>query len=206
MKIEAENNRYHGDKGWESDLSLFSDVVITWKQWLGSSGEHIHAAHLLLPSIIEHEKRMESLMKTGGSMTIPPVMTSIFFFHCALAIENSLKGVIVAHDSSRVKSHILEKGKIPYGVLGHDLNELSIKAGYEQDINIEYILTFLTRYGIWSGKYPTPIKNSDSDLTVKLSNGNNYMVGGYNPKVVPSYLEFSETVYQWAREKLTKLS
>lgn len=145
-------------------------------------------------------------MQTGGSMSIPPVTTSIFFFHCALAIENSLKGVIVAHDSSQVKSHVLEKGKIPYGVLGHDLNELSIKAGYEQDINVEYIFAFLTRYGIWSGKYPTPIKNSDLDLTVKLSNGNHYIVGGYNPKVVPSYLEFSETVYKWAREKLTKLS
>lgn len=206
MKIEAKNNRYYGDKGWESDLSLFSEVVITWKQWIGTSGEHIYAAQLLLPTITAQQENLDDLMRTGGSATLPPMMTSVFFFHCALAIENALKGVIVGSDSQGIRQHVLDKSGIPKSVLGHDLNKLASKAGYVQDIDVEYILTFLTRYGIWSGKYPTPIKNDDSMLTAKLSNGNFYVVGGYNPKVIPSYLAFSEDVYSWAREKLTNLS
>jgi hypothetical protein len=60
---------------------------------------------------------------------------------------------------------------------------------------------FLSRYGIWGGKYPTPINNENDAVTTVLSDGEHYVVGGYNPVVIPSYLEFAVSWYEWAEHE-----
>lgn len=201
-KIKAEDSRYHGDKGWSVDHSLFSEVAVTRSQWIGTSGDHLYAAQILLNIVESQQAKLDEIMKERKSVTLPPMMTSIFFFHCAISIENAFKGVIIGSNSESIKDKTLEKNEIPKSVLGHDLVKLAKKSEFPVDIDVEYVLSFLTRYGIWSGKYPTPIKSNDSAMTVQLSDGNHYLVGGYNPRAVPSFLEFSNEVYKWAKEKL----
>lgn len=116
------------------------------------------------------------------------------------------KGVLVGYEPKALKKEVLQKRKIPRRVLGHDLNELATKSGYHQCINTEYVLAFLTNYGIWSGKYPTPISNDEAAMTKQLSDGEYYMMGAYNPKEVGAFLEFSGHVYHWARNKLKERS
>ena len=204
MKIEAKKSRYYGDVGWESEEQLFADVAVTWKQWLGSAGEHIFTAEILLPHTLKQQAQIHELMEKNESASLPPSLTRIYFFHCALAIENAMKSVISSKHDAVIKKEMQAIAKIPKLLLGHDLIDLAKRADFETGIDEEYILSFLTRYGIWGGKYPLPIKNESNALTEKLSDGNHYLVGGYNPETVPSFLTFCSNVYDWARSEVNK--
>ncbi|AUM11216.1 HEPN domain-containing protein [Ketobacter alkanivorans] len=205
MSIQADKYRHHGGKGWVSDNTHFSILAVTWQQWLGSAGAHLYTAQLILPVISEQQKKIDELMSNGGSAVFPPMVTSVFFFHCAISIENSLKAVISALNRDSIKSHVLVNERVPNTILGHDLVDLAHRAKFVMDINSEFILAFLTRYSIWSGKYPFAIKNSDNSLTVQLSDGEHYLVGGYNPKEVSQFLDFSEQIYTWSRSEVNSL-
>ncbi|WP_144775394.1 hypothetical protein [Marinobacter maritimus] len=202
MKIKAENNRFYGDVGWESDNDHFSEVAITSRQWLGSAGEHIYTAQLLLPVVAKQYEEVKNIIGRQCSVKVAPRVTDIFFFHCALSIENSLKGLIAVINKKEVKKNIAMISKVPNILIGHDLVELANRAGFHLDIDSEFALAFLTRYGVWGGKYPFATKNRDNALTVKLSDGNHYMAGGHNPEIVPSFLSFSHDIYSWASEKI----
>ncbi|CAB1065510.1 hypothetical protein D1BOALGB6SA_10307 [Olavius sp. associated proteobacterium Delta 1] len=204
MKIEAEKNRYYGDVGWKSDKDLFVDVAVTWKQWLGSARKHLYTAEILLPLIVEEQHKIRELMENKEPGSLPPSLTVIYFFHCALAIENTMKSVISWKHNTDIKEKMKTSTKLPALFKSHVLIDLAKRADYEIGINKEYTLSFLTRYGIWGGKYPLPTMNEHNALTAKLSDGNHYLVGGYRPEIVPSFLKFCSNAYDWARLKVNK--
>ena len=206
MKIIAENNKYHGEKGWDSDIQLFAEVAVNPKQWLGTSAEHLYAAEIMLPHIKRREKLIEEAMKEQKSISLPPSLTGTYLLHCALSIENSIKSLISIQHSEHIRTEIKLSSKTPKILLGHDLVDLAKRINLPLDIDQEYILKFLTRYGVWSGKYHQPIKNRDNGLTEKLSDGSHYMTGGYNPKVLPTYFEFCLKFYHESQEKVNKSS
>jgi len=206
MKIIAENSKYHGTKGWETDLPLFAEVAVNPKQWLGSASEHLFAAQIMLPHINNNQKLIEKAMIEQKGISLNPCLTSSFLLHCALAMENSIKALISSVHSSQIRSDIESKSRTPKILLGHDLVDLAKRIDLPLNIDQEYALKFLTRRGIWAGKYHQPIKHGDDSPTEKLSDGNYYMTGGYNPKVIPSYFEFCLDFYNEAREKVNKSS
>lgn len=203
MDIVADKSHY-GSSGWESDLKLFADVAINVKQWLGTAGEHLHAAQVLLPGIDEHQSRVEEIMRTKQSASLPPSLTGVYFMLCSLAAENSFKSVIAVNLGETIKSQILADQKLPKVLLGHDLVDLAYRADYEVDLNREHALRFLSRYGIWGGRYPIPVSNSDYAPTERHSNGEHYLVGGYDPKNISRFLSFGVEVYEWASAKVNK--
>lgn len=202
MKIKADESRYYGDVGWKTDEQLFADVAVNWKQWLGSAGEHIYAAEILLPQILTRQARIHELMEKKESASLPPSLTRIYFFHCALAIENAMKSVLSLKHDAVIKKEMQTNARIPQLLLGHKLKDLAKRAGFKTGIDEEYILSVLTRYGIWGGKYPLPINNEKYALTEKLSDGNHYLVAAYTPETIPSYLTFCGNVYNWARSAI----
>jgi hypothetical protein len=206
MKIKAERNKY-GDVGWKSDQKMFAKVTVTWKQWLGDAGEHLYAAQLLLPHIQAYDALLKELTDIKvSSAKVPPSMTGIYFFHCAVSIENSMKGVIASKNRTVVKKVTLEKARIPRILTGHDLVKLAGRAVYTMGIDEEYVLAFLTRYGTWAGKYPLPLNNEDNAVNGRLSDGKHYLTGGWRPDEVPHFLTFSADIYKWARAEAEKYS
>jgi hypothetical protein len=204
MKIDAEQNRYLGDKGWESDPQLFAQVAVTWSQWFGQAGEHLYAAQVLLPHIQQRNAEIQRLMESQnrGTVKMTPSLTGIYFLHCAFSIENAFKCVIAAQSATEIESEIRRTNRIPKMLLGHDLVELAEKAGFSIGTDEEYTLAFLTRYGTWAGRYPLPVHNDRNALTGKLSNGGHYMMGGYRPDQVPAFVTFCANAYSWARAKV----
>jgi hypothetical protein len=201
MTIEAEKSRYHGDTGWESDPDFFARVAVTWKQWIGHSGEHLYAAQLLLPHIQQRDAAIQRLMesKHRGTVQMAPSLTGIYFFHCAFCVENAFKGVIAARAAADIEAEVRKTKRLPKLMLGHDLLELAAKAGFPVKTDEEYTLAFLSRYGTWAGRYPLPLHNDDYGLTDELSNGGHYMVGGHRLDQVPGFVDFCVNVYTWAR-------
>lgn len=170
MTIIAEENRYFGGKGWEpNDLPLFGEVAINAEQWLGSSAEHLYAAEVILPIVNEYRRAIEQAMKTKSSVSFPPSLTGVFLFHCALSVENTIKSLITATFQEEILGEVKSTSKIPKILLGHDLKELARRVELPLNIDQEFALVFLTRYGVWSGKYHQPTKYSESSITEKLS-------------------------------------
>lgn len=201
MTIDAEENRYYGDQGWESDPEHFARVAVTWNQWIGHSGEHLYAAQLLLPHIQQRGAETQQLMasKDRGTVRLTPSLTGIYFLHCAFCIENAFKGVIAARFAENIEREMRETEKIPKLMLGHDLVVLAAKADFPVKTDEEYTLAFLSRYGTWAGRYPLPLRNDDYGMTDKLSNGGHYVVGGHRLDQVPAFVNFCANIYAWAR-------
>jgi hypothetical protein len=204
MKIDAQTSRYLGDKGWESDPQLFAQVAVTWSQWIGQAGEHLYAAQILLPHVQQRDAEIHRLMESrhSGTVLMSPSLTGIYFLHCAFSVENAFKGVIAAERAVEIESEIRKTNKIPKLLLSHDLVSLAKKADLSIGTDEEFMLTFLSRYGIWAGRYPLPVRNDDNALTDKLTDGNHYLMAGHRPEHVPAYAAFSATIYSWAREKV----
>ncbi|MDO8345503.1 MAG: hypothetical protein Q7T48_20035 [Cellvibrio sp.] len=201
MKIIAETSKV-GAKGWDTDLPLFADVVANPRQWLGSATEHLFAAQIMLPHINNRLKLIEDIMIKQEYISLNPCLISSYLLHCALAMENSMKALIAFIYADQIKAEIESKSKTPKILLGHDLIDLAKRIDLPLGIDQEFTLKFLTRRGVWAGKYHQPIKHGDDSPTEQLSDGNYYMTGGYNPKAIPSYFEFCLNFFHEATSKI----
>jgi hypothetical protein len=204
MKIEAEESRYHGDAGWESDPQLFAQVAVTWNQWIGQAGEHWYTAQVLLPHIQTRNAEIRRLMEAQHRRPVKmaPCLTGIYFLHCAFGIENAFKAVITTQLCDEIRAQILKTTEIPKVLRTHDLLRLARRADFPVGPNEEYALRFLSRYGTWAGRYPLPVRNADNAPTDQLSNGNHYLMAGYRPDGIPAYLDCCAVVYKWARARV----
>lgn len=196
----AEKNKYSTDVGWESDPKLFAQVAVHPKQWLGSAEEHLFSAEIMLPYIEKRRVKVQELLDSrfSGRIQMEPCLIAPYLLHCALAMENIFKSLIVLNNSDKLLKEAKSTSKTPKLLLGHNLVELANRAGIEPNIDEEYVLKFLSRYGIWRGKYHQPIKNNDNGVTERLSNGNHYVMGGYDPTTIPKYFEYCIRSYKTA--------
>ena len=67
----------------------------------------------------------------------------------AYAIENALKGLIVADDAA-----VLDENSISKKLKSHDLIELSAAAGVTVHVEEQPILAALSDLSVWAGRYP----------------------------------------------------
>ncbi len=75
----------------------------------------------------------------------------------AFAVENVLKGILIARKPSRVNDATLG----PWEGGGHDLIELAKAAKLELTGDEEHLLLTLSVHGEWLGRYPCPIRHPD---------------------------------------------
>lgn len=208
MKIEAEQSRYHGNAGWDSDPELFGLVAVNPKQWLGMARDHLNVAFLLLPSIEERYRMLHSLMtseRRSQSIAVPRTLDGFYFFHCALTLENAFKSVITLTLDPEAAISIAEAKALPRALLGHDLLKLAARSKFDFDFDQEHALRFLRRYGIWAGRYPLPRLNHENGVTEMHSDGQHYLLGGYRPEQIAGYAAFCSIVVDWASDKIGRL-
>ena len=79
---------------------------------------------------------------------------SVAYMLAGFAIENLLKGLLVARESPVEKD-----GKFKFAT--HDLRQLAQDAGYELDESENRLLERVQEFTVWTGRYPVPIE-SDS--------------------------------------------
>jgi hypothetical protein len=69
---------------------------------------------------------------------------------CAFALENALKGLMVANDPS-----LMDDTKLNRLIVCHDLSALAKAANFALDGDEARVLQALTELGVWAGRYPT---------------------------------------------------
>ena len=188
---------------WPSKVDNFAESVTRPKNWLREAVEHIALAETLLPSIRQRYELLKSYMdRKETPKSLPINFINQYFFACAIASENIFKSIITLNNHEDIKEAVLNTNKTPRLLLGHDLVDLARRANFSINIDIEFLLTFLTRYGIWSGKYRLPIHNDSYAVAEKLSDGNYYMFGGYNPAKISMYVDLCKELYKWAEMEI----
>ena len=80
----------------------------------------------------------------------------------AFAIENILKGIIVAKDPTKIRSE-----KIAFD--NHTLAGLAAEAGVDLAIQDPTILEALTELAVWAGRYPSAKKANDYTVRMPLA-------------------------------------
>jgi hypothetical protein len=206
-KMGAEKSLYGGDEGPESDPELFAQVAATPSQWLGQAGDHLYTAQLLLPHVEQRHALIRHCMETKQKVpALPPSVAEPYFMHCAFSLENSFKCVIAAQRAEQIRQEVRKTKSLPKVLLGHDLVDLASRAAFTVGIDHEHMLTFLSRYGTWAGRYPLSVRNADYGLTEQLSDGKHYLVGGYRHDQVAGFVAFCSTVYKWVKEKVSTLT
>lgn len=111
----------------------------------------------------------------------------------AYAIENVLKGLIVANDAS-----VVDENKISQQLKSHDLVELSASAGVTVHVEEGPVLTALSDLSVWAARYPVATRKED-------------YVGKENPHAMLDYgsrhvimRRFFERIHAELEAKLTR--
>jgi len=74
----------------------------------------------------------------------------------AYAIENVLKGLIVANDAT-----VIDENKLSRKLKSHDLIELAKTAGVQVHAEEQSVLAALSDLSIWAGRYPVALRKED---------------------------------------------
>lgn len=136
----------------------FCEKVLDPNSWLEISKHLFASAELLSPKVDEFwEKRRDGFL----DLTIrewEDHFVAIYFMLCAYAIENLLKARIVRRYRADIEKQLLSKKTLPTILLGHDLYQLAIKAGFDAMAREEEPLFLrLSRSAVWHGRYPVPL-------------------------------------------------
>ena len=75
----------------------------------------------------------------------------------AYAIENVLKGLIVASEPALIDENRLNKA-----LKSHDLLSLSETAGIQAFVQEEQVLRALSELSVWAGRYPVGVRRTDN--------------------------------------------
>jgi len=75
----------------------------------------------------------------------------------AYAIENVLKGILVANNPSLANENKLNKS-----LLSHDLNALARMADFQVYVQETPVLDALSKLSVWAGRYPVASRRSES--------------------------------------------
>lgn len=155
MEIEASG---------ELKSRLFEDTVKEPSSWLRTAQSLKLAAELVIDGPLY---KSHFMLMRGEDMVIPIPEDEVFAKHDLLlvhmmlagfAVENLVKGIIVAKKLASAKSGELDKR-----LSKHDLLKLCEQAGIEiqLDETEKNLLKRLSTYTVWAGRYPASKTNKD---------------------------------------------
>lgn len=104
--------------------------------------------------------------RMGESLATRLALSSTYMMLSGFALENAIKGILVADDPSWIVggARIVE-----WPGSGHDLLGLFNRAGVALDEPQERLLERLTAFGEWAARYPVPLKSAELRRSLKNS-------------------------------------
>lgn len=123
-------------------IGLKRSADIIWEKWF------------VIFSRLEGGRIAKASNREAGDLYL---LIPSFLLLYGLALENALKGLIIAQDPSIMESKV--KWKIKGG--GHDLRELYKESGLSITNDEKELLDDLTQAILWAGRYPVPKKHAN---------------------------------------------
>ena len=134
----------------------FDGYALEAASWLAVAREHLIAAEAL-GTCLRESGAAERIQAQGHVGRLGMMRGCMLLM--AFALENAIKGVIVARGGLSVD----DKGKLSWpkqcGLrTGHELVPLASAAGLENSESEQSLLERLSEYSVWAGKYSIPNK------------------------------------------------
>jgi hypothetical protein len=83
-------------------------------------------------------------------------LLDIYFMLTGFAIENLLKGLLVALKQEHFKEEALQARRLPTELHNHSLHEIALAVGFAPNHQERSILRKLEDHLLWAGRYPVP--------------------------------------------------
>ena len=128
--------------------------------WQQTAQHLLKAAAFLEPKIDDfwQNMRSQSIYQPTSWRPWNDEFIAIYFMLCAFAIENLLKSHIIKNRQKEIRKELEADPVVPKILRGHNLYELTIKAGFSELAKYdEALLRRLSRCSVWYGRYPIPI-------------------------------------------------
>lgn len=154
------------------NTELYIDRLLTPEAWKQTAQQLLAAAALIEPKIDEFWQRRNPPSATQSSWRPwDDEFVAIYFMLCAYAIENLLKARIIQKEPATIRADFAARQKLPQVLLGHDLYELTVKAGFHKlAVEEESLLRRLSRCSVWYGRYPLPLNPESLQSTHPTEN------------------------------------
>lgn len=117
-------------------------------------------AAMLIWSAIRDDMLRISRFPVGTVVNVdasPSNLGGVFWLNAGMALENLLKGVIIAD-----KPHLANGGSLDRSIRTHDLCVLAKHASIELSVIDTFYLWVGTRCVVWAGKYPSSLKPGET--------------------------------------------
>jgi len=135
----------------ETQPTSWIETGVAWKT----------AADAVLAKIRQESSRKvtiefgDSFMKTTANINLDVLLPPIYMTMAGFAVENLIKGIIVRDDPKLIDG---KSGRLHKDILNHRLIRLANRIGFidVKDKEKTRILSKLTRFVVWAGRYPVP--------------------------------------------------
>lgn len=186
--VKRKKRKSPPDPEWDPvSRSNYLTAFLRSDSWLQTSDRLFAVAKLLEARATRYWKALLAWSKDQSLRLPTPDVRSIHFMLTGLALENLLKGALVARNipslgvftQPRESSYYKEferTGELPRDLRSHDLFDLSRRLGLEFSLDEEDLLRRLSRATDWYGRYPVPIHFSEFGGVETFSDGKEYRV------------------------------
>ena len=149
-----------GREGMKSDRDEFTNETQP-TSWIETGVAWKTAADAVLAKIRQESSRKvtiefgDSFMKTTANINLDVLLPPIYMTMAGFAVENLIKGIIVRDDPKLIDG---KSGRLHKDILNHRLIRLANRIGFidVKDKEKTRILSKLTRFVVWAGRYPVP--------------------------------------------------
>ena len=165
----------------------YEQAVLTPSRWFKNADDLLRSARLLRPRAASAWRSWQEYAKTRSGNPKIDHYTAPYLMLIAYAIENLLKGALIARDSAAMSADakFQKHGFLPDVLCGHDLLDLATELNLTLDPRATEALLRLERSSVWAGRYPVPLHYRNTSNT-RVSGGKAFNVG---------YLSSSELDY-----------
>lgn len=150
----------HPDVNTQDYLATWMPLYRRWAEnprgWASKAAD-LRKAALHLRCEIDRATSAVAKLRVGDDCPPGLELMPVYMMLVAFAIENFLKGILIARAPDRVTNDRVNQW--PGG--GHDLLALSREANLLQGRDEQRLLLNLSIHAIWAGRYPCPLLHRD---------------------------------------------
>jgi len=160
---------------WDSVYkSNYENTAFSYTSWIKKAKDLIHSADLFESEI---NKVWESRSKHHNFL--PDYYTGTYFMLKSYAIENIFKAEIILRKKRELVREFQAKAKFPENLKSHKLIDLAEQANFSFTKEQEDLLKRLTRSALWYGRYPIPLKYTETKGAEIFEDGKEYSVSWF---------------------------
>ncbi len=156
----------------------YEQAMSSPSHWFRLADDLLQSAKLLRPRALAAWRSWQAHSRDRSVNPELDHYTATYLMLFAYAVENLLKGSLVAREGPALRSDpkFRQRGLLPAVLRGHNLLDLALRLNLQLDPREREALLRLERSAVWAGRYPVPLNYRDTDNR-KVHGGTPFHIG-----------------------------